>query len=114
MATQKREQHFARMTSRVISVEQRMKKELIERRGHEEWTRGLEEDWQSHLETLQKCVCELLLKNRQLRMGAAKLAVNPVGGSPACADCPVGTVAISSVEAGNHPGGSLEVKVLGG
>ena len=42
------------------------------------------------------------------------LAVNPVGGSPACADCPVGTVAISSVEAGNHPGGSLEVKVLGG
>jgi hypothetical protein len=41
---------------------------LIERRGHEEWKRGLEEDWQSHLETLQKCVCELLLKNQQLRM----------------------------------------------
>src|ERR1035438_9073260 len=36
-------------------------------------------------------------------LSAAKLAVNPVGGSPACADCPVGTVAISSVEAGNHP-----------
>jgi hypothetical protein len=68
MATQKREQHFARMTSRVISFEQRMKMALIERRGHEEWKRGLEEDWQSHLETLQKCVCELLLKNQQLRM----------------------------------------------
>jgi hypothetical protein len=68
MATQKREQHFARMTPRVISFEQRMKMALIERRGHEEWKRGLEEDWQSHLETLQKCVCELLLKNQQLRM----------------------------------------------
>jgi hypothetical protein len=45
-----------------------MKAALIEGRGHEEWTRGLEEDWQSHLETLQKCVCELLLKNQQLRM----------------------------------------------
>jgi len=72
MATQKREQHFARTTSRVISFEQRMKTALIESRGHEEWKRGLEEDWQedwqSHLETLQKCVCELLLKNQQLRM----------------------------------------------
>ena len=68
MATQKREQHFARMTSRVISVEQRMKKELIERRGHEEWKQGLEEDWQSHMETLQKYVCELLRKNQQLRV----------------------------------------------
>jgi hypothetical protein len=68
MATQKREQHFARTTSRVISFEQRMKTALIESRGHEEWKRRLEEDWQSHLETLQKCVCELLLKNQKLRM----------------------------------------------
>ena len=68
MATHKREQHFARATSRVISLEQRMKTALIERRGHEEWKRGLEEDWQSHLETLQKCVCELLRKNQQLRV----------------------------------------------
>ena len=76
MATQKREQHFARMTSRVISFEQRMKMALIERRGHEEWKRGLEEDWQSHLEILQKCVCELLLKNQQLRMALSQTSQN--------------------------------------
>jgi hypothetical protein len=68
VATQKRQQHFAQTTSRVISFEQSMKMALTERRGHEEWKHGLEEDWQSHMETLQKYVCELLLKNQQLRM----------------------------------------------
>jgi hypothetical protein len=55
-----------------------------------------------------------LCRGGSRRLSAAKLAVNPAGGSPACADCPVGTVAISSVEAGDRLGGSLEVKVLGG
>ena len=41
---------------------------LIERRGHEEWKRGLEEDWRNHLETLQKYVCVFLLENQQLRL----------------------------------------------
>ena len=27
-----------------------------------------EGDWQSHFERLQQCVCDLLLKNQQLRM----------------------------------------------
>ncbi len=30
--------------------------------------RSIEEAWQGHLETLQQQVCELLLKNQQLRM----------------------------------------------
>jgi hypothetical protein len=68
VATQKLQQHFAQTKSGVISSEQRTKRVLIERRGHEEWKQGLEEDWQRHLETLQKYVRELLLRNRQLRM----------------------------------------------
>jgi len=30
--------------------------------------RGLEEEWQSSLRNLQQFICELLLKNQQLRM----------------------------------------------
>ena len=29
---------------------------------------GLEEEWHERLRSLQRCVCELLLKNQQLRM----------------------------------------------
>jgi hypothetical protein len=36
--------------------------------------RRIEEAWQGHLATLQQCVCELLLKNQQLRM--ALIAAN--------------------------------------
>ena len=43
-------------------------------------------------------------------MSAAKLVVNPAGASPAGADCPVGIVAIPSVEAGNRLGGRPTVR----
>lgn len=36
--------------------------------GHEDWTLEMEEVWQGHIESLQLCVCELLLKNQELRM----------------------------------------------
>ena len=68
VATQKLQRHFVQRKSGVISIEQRTKRVLIEARGHEEWKQGLEEDWQRHLEKLQKYVRELLLRNQQLRM----------------------------------------------
>jgi hypothetical protein len=68
MATQKRQELFARTNAGAISPEQRMKRTPAERHGHEEWKQRIEEDWQNHLETLQRYVCELLRKNQQLRM----------------------------------------------
>jgi hypothetical protein len=71
MATQKRGEHFTQTTqtnSGVIPPEHCAKRALGEGNGHEEWTQRTEMDWQHHLETLQQCVCELLLKNQQLRM----------------------------------------------
>jgi hypothetical protein len=71
MATQKHGGHFTQITQTSpggISPEQRAKRALSERRGREEWKQRIEEDWQSQFERLQQCVCELLLKNRQLRM----------------------------------------------
>ena len=59
---------ITQMSSGVISPGPRAKGELSERCRHEEWKQQIEEDWQSHFERLQQCVCELLLKNQQLRM----------------------------------------------
>jgi hypothetical protein len=68
MATQKRQELCARTNARAISPAQRTIRPLAERHGHEEWNQRIEEDWQSHLETMQQYVCELLRKNQQLRM----------------------------------------------
>jgi hypothetical protein len=71
MATQKRGEHFTQSTqanSRVILPAPSAKRSLSERHGHEEWRQRSEADWQRHLETLQQCVGELLVKNQQLRM----------------------------------------------
>jgi len=68
VATQKLQQHFAQTTLGIISSEQRTKRAAIGRRRYEEWRQVLEEDWRRHLETLQKYVRELLLRNQQLRM----------------------------------------------
>ncbi len=67
MAARKRQEHFEHSHSGIISPGEKEKRALIEKAGHEEWKQRLEEDWQSHLETLQKYVCELLIKNQKLR-----------------------------------------------
>lgn len=79
MAIQRRREHFAQTNSGAITPEQSTERAFIERHGHEEWKQRIEASWQGHLETLQQCVCELLLKNQQLRM--ALMAAN--GGSDA-------------------------------
>ena len=74
MATQRRQAHFAQRNSEAIAIEENADKAHIEQHGHEEWTQRIEEAWQGHLETLQQYLCELLLKNQQLRM--ALIAAN--------------------------------------
>ena len=71
MDAQKHGGHFTQITqtsSGASSPGQHAKRELGGRGGQEEWKQRVEKDWQSHLERLQQCVCELLLKNQQLRM----------------------------------------------
>lgn len=67
-ATQKRKEHFAHTDSGDIAPEQSTKRALVEKHGHEEWKHRIDEEWQSHVETLQQYLCELLHKNQQLRM----------------------------------------------
>lgn len=67
MAARNHPGHFAQTHSGIISPEEGAKRALMERAGHEEWKQRLDQDWQSHLETLQKYVCELLIKNQKLR-----------------------------------------------
>ena len=71
IAAQKRGEHLTQTTqanSGAIWAEQGVKKAVSERHAHEDWKQRTEADWQRHLETLQQCVCELLLKNQQLRV----------------------------------------------
>jgi hypothetical protein len=68
IATGGRQEHSAQTGSGAVAAQQRAQRPLAERRGHEEWKESIDEAWQSHLETLQQCVCGLLLKNQQLRM----------------------------------------------
>jgi len=68
---QKHRERFRQLTQAnlgAISPEQGTKRAFGERRRHEEWEQRIEEGWQSQFERLQQYVCELLLKNQQLRM----------------------------------------------
>jgi hypothetical protein len=74
MATQARREHLAQTNPEAIALGQQTERALTERHGHEAWKQRMEETWQGHLQTLQQCVCELLVKNQQLRM--ALMAAN--------------------------------------
>jgi hypothetical protein len=67
MSTQKSQEFLTQMNSGVISLGQRTKRPTPERHGHENWKQRIEEDWQNHLQTMQKYVSELVRKNQQLR-----------------------------------------------
>ncbi len=67
MPAQKSQEFQAQTITGVISSGQTTKRPAPERHGHEDWKRWIEEDWQNHLETMQKYVSELVRKNQQLR-----------------------------------------------
>lgn len=68
MAIHKRQEQSAQALAGANFAQQGSNGELPEMHGHEVWKQRLEEDWQDHLETLQRYVCELLIKNQKLRM----------------------------------------------
>jgi hypothetical protein len=67
MPAQKSHEFQAQTNTVAISPGQTTKRPAPERHGHEDWKRRIEEDWQNHLETMQKYVSELVRKNQQLR-----------------------------------------------
>ena len=54
-------------TGSVTQIQQ-LKNVNTESPKHEQWKDKIDEEWQGHLDTLQRYVCDLLIKNRQLRM----------------------------------------------
>ena len=67
---QKSQELLARTNSRTISPAQRTKDQVVERHPHEDWKQRLEGDWQNHLDTLKRYVCELAGKNQQARIAS--------------------------------------------
>jgi hypothetical protein len=70
-AAEKHGGHFGQITqtnSGAILPGRGAKMAQDERHGQEAWRQRMEEDWQRHFERLQQYVCDLLLKNQQLRM----------------------------------------------
>lgn len=67
-STRESQEFLARTNSGTISPEQMMKKPVTERHAHEDWKKRIKDDWQNHLETLQRYVHELARRNQQPRM----------------------------------------------
>ena len=68
MPNQIGEGRFARSNSRAIAPKQSTGKVFTTRHSHEEWMQRIEDTWRGQLETLQQCMCELLVKNQRLRI----------------------------------------------
>jgi hypothetical protein len=68
MATRQPQDPFAQASAGTLAPEQGSASASTERQEDERWKKRNEADWQDRLENLQRCVCELLIKNQQLRM----------------------------------------------
>jgi hypothetical protein len=67
MSTEQRQKPFGKATVGSITPLQRLASRVTAGPQHEEPTRGPEE-WEDHSRSLQQWVCELLVKNQELRM----------------------------------------------
>lgn len=68
MTSHQCQEPFAQLPAGTVAREQRSKSASTERQWSEQWRLRIEEDSQHRLEALQQCVCELLIRNQQLRM----------------------------------------------
>jgi hypothetical protein len=68
MAAQPYQEPFAHAHARTIEPMQRSRSASVAGLRHEQPHQGLEEEWHERLRSLQHCICELLIKNQQLRM----------------------------------------------
>jgi hypothetical protein len=81
MAAQQRQEPFTQAPAGPIAPVQRLTGAPVEGLRHEQPGQGLEEEWQDRLRSLQQLICELLIKNQQLRM-SLELAKAPEPGRP--------------------------------
>jgi hypothetical protein len=79
MAAQQRREPFAQAPAFAFASVQRLTGAPDAGRLHEQPYQRLEEEWQDRLRSLQQWICELLLKNQQLRM-LLESAEAPEGG----------------------------------
>ncbi len=68
MAVQQYQEPFAQAHAGTIERMQRLRGASVAGLRHEQPDQGLEEEWDERLRSLQRCICELLIKNQQLRM----------------------------------------------
>jgi len=67
MSTEQRQKPFGNATAGPITPLRRLASRTIAGPQCEEPVRG-QEEWQDHLSSLQRLVCELLIKNQELRL----------------------------------------------
>jgi hypothetical protein len=68
MATQPYQELFVQARANTIEPVQRLRGASVAGLRHEQPRHGLEEEWHERLRSLECCICELLIKNQQLRM----------------------------------------------
>lgn len=68
IATQQRQEPFTACSARTRSLEHGAIGSSGEMQRHEHWEARSDEERQGRIESLQQYVCELLIKNQQLRM----------------------------------------------
>jgi hypothetical protein len=71
MAAQQRQEPFPQAPAGRIAPVQRLTCAAVEGLRHEQPSQGLEEERQDCLRSLQQLICELLIKNQQLRLSLA-------------------------------------------
>jgi hypothetical protein len=74
MDSEQRQKPFGETTAGSNTLLQRLASRVIAGPQYEEPARGPEE-WQDHLRSLEQWVCELLIKNQQLRMALESTTV---------------------------------------
>jgi hypothetical protein len=71
MATQQYQEPFVHAHAETIEPVQDLRNASVAGLRHEEPDHGLEAEWPERLRSLQRCICELLIKNQELRMALA-------------------------------------------
>jgi hypothetical protein len=68
MAAQQYQEPFVQAHAGAIEPVQRLRGASVAGLRHEQPDQGPEEEWHERFRSLQRCICELLIKNQQLRM----------------------------------------------
>jgi hypothetical protein len=67
MAAQIRHDAFTQPRSRIIDPSHSLASASAAGLRQQKWRQEQEKEWDRHLQKLQQCICDLLIKNQQLR-----------------------------------------------